>query len=78
MADSGMNDSIMSTTQVCPKEFGGTNATLSIRHPGKKCNIVFLDAHVAGYGCPPIPELPPHWSVGALWISPGYDTPEGL
>lgn len=79
MADSGYQmDSIMSTTFFCLAGYGGTNTALSDRHIGRKCNIVFLDAHVKGYGSPPIPKLNPNWRIGAKWISPGYAPPDGL
>ena len=75
----GAQDSVMGTTRFCPIEYnGGASADVRIPHPGKKANIAFLDGHVKGYGCPPIHLSPPHWSVGARWMSPGYATPDGL
>lgn len=74
----GVSDLIMSGTQFCPAEYGGTNARLSVRHTGKKCNIAFLDGHVKGYACPPIPYTNPHWSEGAKWLEYNYDAPDGL
>ena len=64
-------------TQLSPREYD-SGGYLSIRHSSRMCNIAFLDGHVKTYGCPPIPSLPPHWTVGARWMSPGYDPPEGL
>ena len=78
LADGAYGGGIMSTTQFCPKEYGGVNATLSVRHIGKRCNLLFLDGHAKGYGTPPIPKLNPHWKVGARWMSPGYPAPDGL
>lgn len=68
----------VASTQFSPREYD-SGGYLSIRHSnGKMCNIAFLDGHVKANGCPPVPSLPPHWSVGARWMSPGYDPPDGL
>lgn len=77
LADDAKNDNIQQTIQFSPYEYD-SNGTLSIRHVGQRCNIIFLDGHVKAYGCPPIPKLPPHWSVGAKWMSSDHEPPEGL
>lgn len=73
MADA-FNNNIMSINWVCPLKTGGI---LSLRHPGRKCNIVFLDGHAKGYGCPAIPSSP-NATLGQRWITPGIDPPDGL
>ncbi len=78
LADGGVNDGIMAGAQFHPVEYeAANNPRLSVRHAGMKCNLLFLDAHVNGYGAPPIPSTS-STTEGNKWIDPASPPPEGL
>lgn len=52
-------------------------SAITIRHPGKTINFLFLDSHVASYGCPPVPGIRDD-SVGKCWLNADQPAPDGL
>ena len=75
-----VNQFIMWSGQFHPVEYNPScsdNPRISVRHTGKKCNIVFLDAHVDGYAAPPMPVFYSA-TAGNPWLTKDTDIPSGL
>lgn len=50
-------------------------AYVRLRHPGRTCNLFFLDGHVGTYGAPPIPPVPNN-AEAAKWMGPSSSDPD--
>lgn len=81
MADGAVNSGIIGGGQFHPIELdpapGTNNPRISIRHAGRRCMILFIDAHINGYDAPPIPPTKSD-SEGNKWLAPNTADPSGL